>query len=460
MKDFFKKYKIDIIIFSVALVARALILFADVHASGGDFVGAIHGDDGYYEISRGLAEGHGFTGDTVEPFRPNALRTPLYIYFIALVLILSHSYACVIAIQIVLGALIPVLGRHIALKLCSSNRVALWTGILLSFQPYLVVFSVIFYTETFFIFFFLIFILLFLSYLEEGTMRMLVWSSVVLGLATLTKTTVEYLPVLLVPIILWNFRTTFSIPKRILHSILFVFVFLCILSPWFYRNYREFGVVGMTAQPAYNAYVYLVPSVLSLENGTSFDDELRKFVTTDESSGNVITLANGPIYTKKAFDVLRQHPVGVLKSIAVTVIAFYTHDGMLTVLQHAGYVPQVYIGKSVLSLALSSPPAFLGAILKYARSPLILVLIMRIAWIGISAFFLLGFLRFLREKKGEAASLFLLSVVLYFTLTSAVGGLGVNARYRMPIEPIIFTFALTGFVFVRNAILALHEKDE
>ncbi len=458
--EFLKKYRIDIIIFIIALVARTLILCANINASSGNLEDAIHGDDGYYEISRGLVSGHGFTGSTVEPFIPNALRTPLYIYFIAGILLLTNSYWLVIILQMILGSLIPVLGRRIALRLVSSERIALWTGILLSLQPYLVLFSVIFYTETLFIFLFLIFILIFLRYLEKGILRTLVWSSFFLGMATLTKTTVVYLPVLLALIILWHFRKVFSLRRRIFHAVLFYIIFTFVLSPWLYRNYIEFGVVGMTAQPAYNAYVYLVPSVLSLEKGTSFNDELKTFVKPEISSGNVITLTNSSEYTKKAWAVLKDHPKGLLKSMVTTVITFFTHDGMLTVLQHAGYVPTEYMNKSALSLALSSPIDFIKTIFKYIQSPLVLVLIMRLAWIVITLFFFIGLVRFIQQRHLDAIVLFILSIVIYFTLTSSIGGLGVNARYRMPIEPIIFTFALTGFVFVRNAILARHEKNK
>ncbi|MDP3962770.1 MAG: hypothetical protein Q8Q03_02815, partial [bacterium] len=159
---------------------------------------------------------------------------------------------------------------------------------------------------------------MFLRYLEKGSVRTLVWSSFVLGLATLTKTTVQYLPIILVLLILWNFRKIFSMAKLLAHAAIFSGIFLVSLSPWFYWNYHEFGVIGMTAQPAYNLNVYLVPSVLSLENGTSFNDEVKKFVTVEESSGNKITLANSPEYKKKALSVLKDHPEGILKSIGIT----------------------------------------------------------------------------------------------------------------------------------------------
>ncbi len=456
--NFIKKHKIDLVIFGVAFLMRMILFSINLNYQHGDLINTIHGDDGYYEISQGLIHGHGFTGDVSEPFKPNALRTPLYIYFITGTLLLFNSYWLIIILQMLIGSCIPLLGRRIALTLVSREKVALWVGILLAFEPYLVLFSSIFYTETLFIFLFLIFILIFLKYLKEGTLRALVWSSFILGLATLTKTTVQYLPLLLFLLILWNFLNTFSRKKLLGHTALFMAVFLVTLSPWLYRNYREFGVVGMTAQPAYNLNVYLVPSVLSIENGTSFNDEVKKFVTVEESSGNKITLANSPEYTKKALNVLKNHPKGFLKSMAITLVTFFTHDGMLTVFQHAGYVPDVYIGKPAISLLFSSPIDFLKTMSSYVSSPLIIVLILRLAWIAVTLLFFTGLFRFVKTRKCDTVSMFITAMIFYFVATSVIGGLGVNARYRMPLDPILFTFALTGFVYIRDAILSQHKK--
>ncbi|HEY4503492.1 MAG TPA: glycosyltransferase family 39 protein [Candidatus Paceibacterota bacterium] len=474
MKNWINKNRVPILLFCIAFVARVFLFYINFANTDYDLIGAIHGDDGYYEISQGLINGHGFTGATTEPFLPNALRTPLYIYFISGTLLMFGSYWIVLFFQIIIASFIPILGYRIALELLSKEKMALnlspnlslkiafWTGILLAFEPYLVLFSSIFYTETLFIFLFLIFILIFIKYLNEGSSRALVWSSVFLGLATLTKPTVQYLPIILALLILWNFRKSFSRSKSIIHVVIFAGVFFMTLSPWLYRNYYEFGVVGMTAQPAYNLNVYLVPSVLSLENGTNFNDEVNKFVTVEESSGNKITLANSPEYKKRALNILKDHPMGLLKSAAVTFVTFFTHDGMLTVLQHAGYVPDMYIGKPAIFLLLSSPIDFFKTVSKYIASPFVLVLIMRLVWIGITLFFLIGLFQFLKTRKYDAISLLILMIVLYFVSTSVIGGLGVSARYRMPIDPIIFTLFLVGLVYFRsfilNAILAKREK--
>jgi hypothetical protein len=451
--DFVRRHKIDLFIFALALIARLVLFGINLHAQNGDLISTIHGDDGYYELSRSLVAGHGFTGASAPPYIPNALRTPGYIVLLAGLLWLTKSYWVTILVQIVIGAFIPILGRRIALKLFPDARIGLWVGILMALEPYLVLFSSIFYTETVFIFLFLLFVLATLSYLEKGSYRQLVFSAVLLGFATLTKTTTQYLPLIIIPLFFFRFRKELKLKDNLLRAAVFLSLYFIVISPWLYRNVETFGVIGLSAQPAYNLYVYMVPSVLSLENGTSFPDELNKFTTEGESSGNVITLTNSSVYTKKALAILAAHPKGVLISAGITVVTFFTHDGMLTVLQHAGYVPRQYLSKPALTLLMSSPLQFLNVTAGYIESPFILVLLFRIFWIGITLFLFIGLVAYTRKNTSKEITWLVLLLILYFVTTSIVGGLGVNARYRMPIDPLIFAFAIYGFLLMRNAIL-------
>ncbi len=444
--NFIRRHKIDLIIFAVALIARLALFGVNLHASQGNLINAIHGDDGYYELSRNVVAGHGFTGESAPPYIPNPLRTPGYILFLAGLLWLTKSYLVTILVQIVLGACIPILGRRIALKLLPDKRVGFWVGMLMALEPYLVLFSSIFYTETLFIFLFLLFVLATLSYLEKGEYRLLVLSGVLLGLATLAKTTVQYLPLIVAPLFFYRFRKELRIKENLIRVGVFLLLYLAVISPWLYRNLETFGVVGLSAQPAYNVYVYMVPSVLAIENGTGFSEELRKWATVDESSGTEITLANGPAYIKKALPVIEAHPRALIELIGISFVTFFTSDGMLTVLQHAGIVPDTYLTQPALTLLFHAPYTLVLAMLHFIGSPIILVLLMRLFWIIVTILFFLGSYVFVKRNGFEAKTTLVLLLVLYFLATTPINGLGVNARFRMPVTAILFTFA-ASFVF-------------
>jgi 4-amino-4-deoxy-L-arabinose transferase-like glycosyltransferase len=433
--NFLCRHKVDMVIFALALIARVFLFYVNYDAVQGNFIAAIHGDDGYYEISKNIFLGNGFSGNIAPPYIPNPLRTPIYPWFIAIILFLFKSYWAVLAFQLVIGAMIPVLGRHIARVLAGSRRVGLWVGLALSLEPHLVLFSSIFYTETLFIFLFLFFILAFLLHIQKGDVWTLILSAFILGIATLTKTTVQYLPFLLIPLLAWHFRAIFSVQQLFARAFIFLTIFLFVLSPWFYRNYREFGVVGMSAQPAYNLFVYLVPSVLAVEHGTNFATELKEFVFDRGFNDSDITLATASFYTQEAINVLKKHPKGLALVALTSFTTFFTHDGMLAVLQHAGFTPETHLAQSAISLLITSPTQFLKTVFHFLQTPFAAVLIMRILWIAVTIAFLCGSITFIRKNRAKPQAIFALLLVLYFLVIT-------NQK-----QFVSFWFALRKFLF-------------
>lgn len=440
MRTFIKTYRIDIILFVCALVMRLLFLGFQIHAHGGNFVETIKGDDGYFEISNNVLAGHGFSVDTVPPYTPNPLRTPGYIAFIVSILFFTHSYWGVVLIQILIGATTPLLARRVTQRVTNSARIGTWVGAILVVEPYFVLFSTLLYTETLFIFFFLTGIIYLLKYFETHVVRYITLSALLLGIATLIKTTTEYIPFIVAPLIVWALWKHKR--KAFIHAILFALIFTATLMPWLYRNWAVYDTIGMSSQPPYNLYVYLAPSVVSLESGQPFNDVFANSSTPAEKSGDVITLTNGGQYTKKAWATILTHPKGLIYSGFTTLISFFTADGMLTVLQHLGIATGAHIAKPALSLLLTNPAALLSLMRSVATSPLVLIILMRLVWVVVTLAFVAGSWRYVTKNRFNSASIFILALVAYFLVTSVVGGLGVTARYRMPVDPFILALAL------------------
>src|SRR3990167_11403255 len=114
MKNWINKNRVPILLFCIAFVARGFLFYINFANTDYDLIGAIHGDDGYYEISQGLINGHGFTGSTIEPFTPNSLRPPVWPFIIALLVWVFGTYWAVLIFQILIASFIPVLGIYIA----------------------------------------------------------------------------------------------------------------------------------------------------------------------------------------------------------------------------------------------------------------------------------------------------------------------------------------------------------
>lgn len=274
IKKFTSKYKIEIWIFTIALVVRLLLLWVNVHSSG-SVDATIHGQDGYYDIAKNVFNGNGFSWDGIHP---SPFHVPIYPGFLALSLFLFNSFAPVAFFQLILGAFIPILVLRLAQKFTPSRKIALISAWIIALEPNFIYHSFIFYTETVFIFLFLVFLLVFIKYFEIKTLKWLCISAVLLGLSALTKTSAQYMPVFLVPLAWWLLRK--DLPWRTLtrNSVIFIALFMAVLSPWLYRNHKTFGTAGMTVIPTYNLYTCIVPSVLATANNTTFAIEFQKFI--------------------------------------------------------------------------------------------------------------------------------------------------------------------------------------
>lgn len=450
MKDWIKAHRLGIVIFCVAFILRGLLFSFNLSQNDGDFVGTIMGDDGYYQISQGLIQGYGFSGDLENPDHPpNPLRPPLWPLLIAFFAKIFGGYWAVLLFELTLGSFIPILGMYVARRIV-TEKLSKWVAGFLIFEPYLILLSFILYTETAFTFLFLVFLIFLFRYIEHQSTRNAVWTGVFLGLACMIKPTVQYFPIL-IPItllILWRKKL---MKVYIKHLVLFLVTFFLIIAPWLYRNYHEFGVWGMSAQPAFNLYVYLVPTVLAIDNKTDFRTEYEKFVKKDNFDENNINLSNSAFYKDEAMKVIKEHKVALIKSMFISGVTFFTHDGMLTVLGYSDIRITNTLSKPIISL-LGQPVELLKTIASYAGSPAIIILVMRLVWIFITVLFFIGAFLLLKREGARAPILAGLLMVLYFAITTCINGLGVNARFRIPVDVFIFSFAIYALFAIKERI--------
>lgn len=451
----FRKYKKEIALLLLAIVVRLLFFFVCLSANGGDVITTVRGQDWYFEISRNLILGNGFSAETVPPFTPYSYGVPGYPYFLYFLLLLTGgSYAAVALIQLLLSAFIPLLGMYLARLITPAfyeyRHVPFTVGVLLAFAPYQVLHSFIFFTETLFTALFVGFLILFVKYLQTPSVRLALASGFVLGLSTLVKPTVQYVPVLVTAFVLWRFRSEWR-RKFFVQIGCFLAIFSLVLSPWIYRNYRTFHVFNLSAQVSFNLYTTLLPSVLAVEHHSTFKEEQGKLPPVTQGS----LFGAGESVPRQ----ILSHPIALMKLAALSAFTFFTHDGMLTFLQSAGVTPNAYLGKPAIFLALSDPIGFAKTIFGYLHTGMAAVLVMRLFWITLTLFFVLGLFHLFRRRFFTPGLFFVVILVFYFMLTTMINGLTVNARFRVPVEPIIFTVAMIGLVpFYQRAKRIFHAE--
>ncbi|MFA5942651.1 MAG: glycosyltransferase family 39 protein [Candidatus Paceibacterota bacterium] len=449
--SFIRAHKIEFGIFFLALIVRVFYFGLALQAHDGNLIDTSKGADGYFNISQNILQGHGFSSDLVAPFTANSFRAPLQPYFLAWSAGLTGSYYLPLILTILISCFLPLIAMRLARRLSSSKVIVLGTGIFLALEPVAILHSVLFYSEPLFMLFLFLSLYYLFDYFDHKKVIPLMLSSVLLGLATLTRPTTEYLPILIAIIILWEARAYLTGKVWVLAGA-YLLVFFIVLTPWLYRNKVEVGVFALTPQTGVNLYANLLPSVLSIENGTSYDIEYTKLQEQGVSGPNETDVTEAQGYTDRAIPLLLAHPVALALTAGTVEIAFFTHDGVLNVLRLLKIQPDISLGTPALFLLLHDPAKLLWFMGYYLRSPIILVLFMRVVWIVITLCFCIGVVQYLRKERFTSHALTMLTVIAYMALTTIIVGLTVNARYRLPVEAFIIPFALYGFMRVTAAM--------
>jgi|GEM_PF-1122235 len=449
MMSFIRTHKIEIGIFCLALLVRLFYFGLALQAHDWNLIATSRGADGYFAISQNILSGNGFSSESVAPFTPNSFRVPLQPYFLAWSAELAGSYWLSFIFTLLIGCLLPLIAMRLVRHLSSSKIVVLGTGIFLALEPVSILHSILFYSEPLFMLFFFLSLLYLFKYFEHKNVTQLIFSSALLGFATLTRPTTEYVPIIIAGIIIWEART--QLTKEVwLRTGAYLLVFFIVIAPWLYRNKVQFGVFALTPQTGVNLYANLLPSVLSIENGTSFDTEYTKLQAQGISGPNQTDIAEAQDYTNRAIPLLLEHPVALALTAGTVEIAFFTHDGVLEMLKLIGIRPDLSLGTPALFLLLHDPLKLLWFIGHYLHSPIILVLFARIVWIVVTVCFFIGVVRYIQKEGFTPYAVTMLSVILYLALTTIIIGLAVTARYRLPAEALIIPFALYGLLYFKT----------
>ncbi len=200
------------------------------------------------------------------------------------------------------------------------------------------------------------------------------------------------------------------------------------LAPWLYRNYVVFSNASLAVQPVSNLFAYLVPSTIALEKGLTYTQAADEFFVQEHAGGiEDVNLGNAARFKEAALRELFKHPKGLVMSLGVTGYAFFLNDDYSMIVQnYFGYLPH----------ALSSLATPAGS----------LILLGKAFWLAVTLLMFAGI--YLLWKKGllRTEHVLLLTVVAYFAATTAVIGLAINGRFRLPVDAIIFTFAAYALV--------------
>ncbi len=426
-----------------AVCVRLLLLGLAI-GQGGEGV-LISGDaQTYTEIARNLAAGNGYVVEKDGALVPEIFRAPGTSFLLAPFMLLPHAALWWgVALSIIAGVLLPFftyrIGKHIG-----SEEAGIIAAALVAFEPHLVWFSWLPMSDMPATLFFLGALALATQHWKGREWLQVVCIGLLLGAAVLVRP--PFLPIsfaVLAGVVFW-----FAVKGRFkccVYTLIVVAVLFSVTVPWSTRNYVVTGTYAVSGMGWYNVYFDYLSSIDALKNKTSFIQE--KLYRLDHPPagvmrGETFNPASAPALKDAALEELKEKWRAVLLYEPAFLFSYFTHDGYYQYARSFGFVgkPGEPSGSSTTFALLSQKEGRVGLIIKALKEQYFVPLIGR----GFAAMIVVLALLGLWYKRREPLVYMFALIVALSAIVATTIGLGVEARSRVPMEPLLFLLAGMG----------------
>lgn len=392
---------------------------------------------------------------------PELLRTPGYPLFLALTSLAGLPAAAIA--NVILSVFSVIIVWRLGRAASGNDRIALCAAWIFAFEPVSVIQSVGLMSDTLFLTIFLLSLERLAEFLRGYRLWVLAVAGLWLAMATFVRPVSYYLPVALavglfvvlarIPGLRWK------APAVLLMST------LPWLAAWQIRNKIETGYGGFSSITDANLYFYSAAGVTARIEGRPFLEVRRE-----------LGYLGGPGYLQRAYlypEYLALHPEQVGWSQGQR-LAFMHSEALRVIRAHYG----TYLRMGVTSLCLSAFDPSAGNLDhlliqgdRVDKSGLVdkgpvrwaIVLIERYPWIAaekmvfaavVVGLYLFALRGVFRRGMNNSCVWLLLGVSIYFlAIAGAGGGPGADARYRLPITPVLCILAAAGAVRTKTISL-------
>ncbi len=437
------------VLFLVAFVLRIGVLLFISSSFGTD--GLILGDTKRYlgNAESLLRDGSFSYGGFLE-----AYRAPGYPFILSLFLASGLPLWVLSLKQIFLASFLPVLVYLLSLKLSVPRKVAFGVALFSALELVGVYYSVVLLPDVFYSALTLIVFFLLLQWLKKPSLLIATLAGLLLGISNYLRPANTYLTYFLVFFyILFLIWKHIKPTKEILWSItLFILLPVVIVFPWQVRNYVQFGVFEFTSAKAVNGYNYNAASTKAVAEGKTYDVAREELMTFFRANAPVPedqkNFKNTSFLDQKTKEIIMTHKFVFIKNYLLGLNTFLFSGNYHYMLGKYELLDKPTKGIS-FSLVFSADGfgGLVEAIMKRISSPYYLWAIGgKIFWVVALFSALLGAL----IKRNHIAILFLLYMA-YFSVTILSVSIGVEARHRYMLNPLIFAFSsvMLGFIYER-----------
>ena len=412
---------------------------------------------GYYQLAKNLCAHGVFSRCERPPLIPDNVITPVYPFFLAMLLALARGSLWMVAVaQGFINSLAAVLVFKMGERLF-SRRAGCIAGICYALDPSALMHTFSMLTESLFAFLFLLANFFLLQHLQKKSFKNLALSAMLFGLAALCRPVGLYYSVVVITILF--FATASTLPERVKNATLYALVFTLTLSPWLIRNKMLFGVANLTSIQGNNLLLMNVAHLKAAQEGMTYaaaerllEAEADSLLVTQGISSEKLKLEyhgkpygyqiNDPqqarVYQKLALEKIMASPLLYLRVHLTGIIPSLLDAGVRDIYHFRGQ-ERPLLGLRSLFVTGGLKPALEKLRRSIARDYLILYLL-NFSWLVAHYVLILWALYKLFTEKKLRSRCLLLAPILYLLLVTAPQG---SERFRFPAMP--YFYLLSGF---------------
>lgn len=453
MKNFLKNHKKETIVFLICFAAKMLAFLIVVGLclkfGDWDFINKIA--EPADKIFKGGIPTFNF-------YEPGGWHPPLYYFFTALILNVFPYEWIIFLIQSFLVSISAVfvykIGLIIFIPHLSQNnqnyfekgegfssvnkgeKIAFWSAVLFGIEPYLSFETNTLGSDILGLFFFTFFVYFFIKYLKLGALKSIIISSIFLGLATLTRPSTLFMPLVIFffLIVFWIF-TRKSIFPILKYFLIFCVIFLLFIVPWMLVNKITYGEFVFSRLSKVNFYPYNAATFIAAKENISFGEARTRL----EEKARLETEKTGePLddyYSREAKKIIFSDPVFYAKLHLIKSVPFLLQPGY-EIMMHGYGVPYKPDRPDLTLLFMQKN---FSAILKFITNvdiATVLYLAGLLFWGILNILLIAAFIKsFKQDKMIFLIFLFFILTIIYHAL---LYGTIAIARYRLPLYFMFF----------------------
>jgi 4-amino-4-deoxy-L-arabinose transferase-like glycosyltransferase len=409
---------------------------------------------GYNQLAINLLSGNGFSRQTISPYIPDNLRTPLYPFTISLIYKVSGIQPSLVLMFQAFMGMLTTLCIYLVAKPLFGSRVGIIAATIYSISPISIIYTALLWSDTEFTLVLTVSLLFSIKMIEHQNIKWVLLSGLMFGIATLIHPRSLYLQ-FVVPIflIIASIYSHNSIKRAFLLVGLFLLSFNLTLLPWRMRNYNQFGIPNLTSITAVNMLDYsaaITEASITGENqwviAQRYKDEIRELYPGSLNEAEYAGLAS-----KYALTKIAQHPISYLKvhilgMTRIFIPTTYNVNNLITG-RNSFDTAKIY---SILTTFLPNQQKVLGSYL--GEFPLMVWAIIGFETLFLIIVYSFTLFTFIKLNRSSIIIWFLCAIIAYLTVIS---GPASTPRFKVAMMPIFSILAALGLYTIWQQIKLL-----